>query len=89
MDCKKLLIPARLVFEPTIQMRSDIRRYFDKHHLGPEIVRVHFMENKCFVQVDKQILEYSSFGRLQYHQTEESMTEYDIIPRNRREIAEA
>ena len=85
---KKLLIPVRFVFAPRIQMRSNIRTYFERHHPGPEIVRVHFMENKCFVQVDKQTLEYSSLGRLQYHQTEESMTEYDMVPRNRAEIAE-
>jgi len=89
MDSKKLLIPARLVFKPIIQMRSEVRTFFEKHHPGSEIIRVHFLENKCFVQIDRPVLEYSSHSRLQYHETEESMTEYDIIPRNRREIAEA
>jgi len=86
---KKLLIPARLVFKPIIQMRGDIRTYFEKTHPGAETVRLHFVENKCFVQIDKPVLEYSSYHRLQYHLIEESMSEYDIIPRNRREIAEA
>jgi len=88
METKKLLIPVRFLFKPRIQMRSSIHTFFEKNHPGPEIVRVHFMENKCFVQVEKQIPEYSSLGRFQFnHETE--MTEYDIIPRNRREIAEA
>ena len=89
METKKLLIPARFLFAPRIQMRSSIRTYFEKDNPGPEIVRVHFLENKCFVQIDKPVLEYSSHHRLQYHLIEESMSEYDIIPRNRREIAEA
>jgi hypothetical protein len=89
METKKLLIPVRFLFAPRIQMRSSIRTYFEKDNPGPEIVRVHFLENKCFVQIDKPVLEYSSHHRLQYHLIEESMTEYDIIPRNRREIAEA
>ena len=50
--------------------------------------RQHFMENRCFVQIQRQITEYSSLGRLQFNLVEE-MTEYDMIPRNRREIAEA
>jgi hypothetical protein len=86
---KKLLIPARLVFKPVIQMRGDIRTYFEKNHPGAETVRLHFVENKCFVQIDKPVLEYSSHHRLQYHLIEESMTEYDLVPRNRAEIAEA
>jgi hypothetical protein len=86
---KKLLIPARLVFKPLIQMRSDIRAYFEKEHPGAEIVRLHFVENRCFVQVEEPEIEYSSYQRLQYHLIEDQTTEYDIIPRNRREIAEA
>ena len=86
---KKLLIPARLVFKPIIQMRGDIRTYFEKNHPGAEIVRLHFVENRCFVQVEKPEIEYSSYHRLQYHLIEGQTTEYDIIPRNRREIAEA
>ena len=89
METKKLLIPARLVFKPIIQMRSDIRTHFEKEHPGAEIVRLHFMENKCFVRIEKPILEYSSHHRLQYHLIKGQTTEYDIIPRNRREIAEA
>jgi hypothetical protein len=69
-------------------MRSDIRAYFEKNHPGAEIVRLHFVENKCFVQVEKPEIEYSSFHRLQYHLIEGQTTEYDIVPKNRAEIAE-
>lgn len=88
METKQLLIPARIAVKPLVQMRSEIHTWFDKHHLGPEIVRVHFVQNKCIVQIDKQIPEYSSLGRLQFNLVEE-VTEYDMVPRNRREIAEA
>ena len=88
METKKLMLPARFAFYPKIIVRAEIRRYFEKHHLGAEIVHVHFMENKCFVQIENPILEYSSLNRLQYH-LEEKTTEYDLVPRNRAEIAEA
>ena len=88
METKKLLIPVRFLFAPRIQMRSSIRTYFERDYPGSEIIRVHFLENKCFVQIDKQKMEYSSLGRLQFNRETET-TEYDIIPRNRREIAEA
>jgi hypothetical protein len=88
METKKLLIPVRLEFIPKIQMRSQVREWFERNHPGSEIIRVHFMENRCFLQVQKQITEYSSLGRLQFNLVEET-TEYDMTPRNRREIAEA
>ena len=88
MVSKKLLIPVRFEFIPKIQMRGQVREWFERHYPGSEIIRVHFMENRCFVQIQRQITEYSSLGRLQFNLVEET-TEYDMTPRNRREIAEA
>ena len=61
---------------------------FKKHYPHSEIIRVQFMEKKCFVQVEEPILEYSSNGRLQFHH-EGRMTKYILELRNRSEIAEA
>jgi lipoate-protein ligase B len=46
------------------------------------------MEKKCFVQIEMPIVEYSSHGRLQFHH-EGQMVKYDLVLRNRSEIAEA
>jgi hypothetical protein len=88
METKKLLVPVKLEFIPKIQARGQIRTFFEKNHLGPEIVRVNFLENRCIVRIDKPVLEYSPCKRLQFH-LETRATKYDIIPRNRSEIAEA
>jgi hypothetical protein len=84
---KKLMIPARIAIRPKLAMRGEIRLWFEKHHPGSEIIRMHFLENRCFVQIDEPILEYSSYNRLQYH-LEGKATEYDLVPSNRAEIVE-
>lgn len=88
MDTKRLLIPELLASRPILVQRSIIRAHFEKNYLGAEIVRLHFLENKCFIQIDKPILEYSSYNRLQFHM-ESKVTEFDIISENRIEISEA
>jgi hypothetical protein len=88
MDTKKLLIPAKDIERPISFQRGRIRTYFEKHYPGPEIIRVQFMEKKCVVQIETPILEYSSHGRLQFHH-QGQMINYDLVLKNRREIAEA
>jgi hypothetical protein len=83
-----LLIPAEDIERPISFQRGRIRTYFEKHYPGPEIIRVQFMEKKCFVQIERPIIEYSSHGRLQFH-LEGQMTKYDLVLKDRSEIAEA
>lgn len=88
METKKLLIPAKDIERPISFQRGRIRTYFEKQYPNSEIIRVQFMKKKCFVQLERPIVEYSSHGRLQFHH-EGRMTKYDLVLRNRSEIAEA
>jgi hypothetical protein len=88
METKKLLVPAQDIERPIQIMRGHIRTYFEKQYPNSEIIRVQFMEKKCFVQLERPILEYSSHGRLQFHH-EGQMIKYDLVLRNSNEVAEA
>jgi len=89
METKKLLIPAKdLRRRSPIVLRQNIRIYFEREHRGPERIRIHWFGSKCILQLEDPIPELSPLGRLQYH-IEETVTEYDMVPWNRRSIAEA
>jgi len=86
MESKQLLVPRKDMSGHVI-LRSKVREYFERTYRESERLDLHFVKNKCYVKVATPIPEFSSFGRLQYHD-EEKVFEYQIVLGRMAEIME-
>ena len=73
------------------KLQTEIRRYFEERFYGAEKqvkLEVRVTEKSCYLWVAEPILEYSKFGRLQFHDSEQ-VRRYELVPGLGCEVMEA